>query len=409
MATLNLYLDTRRQRKDGTSQIKLSVNCGRSCRLVPLGIFVTAEYWDSANRKVKGGAKGHPYAARFNTALRQMLLAAQAATLCASPDMNADALAGMAECAIFPERAEKAAEDAKPAKPTLAQMAARFAAMKTEKNTRLSYESTVRHLERFRGGDTPDEVTPGWLSEFDAHLAKSCHSPNARALHMRNLRAVFNFAIDEGMTANYPFRRFKIKTVRTAKRSLDAAQLRTLLTMEVEEWQSKYRDFFALSFFLAGTNAKDLLFLPPGADASGRIEFNRAKTGKLYSFRVEPEAAAMIERYRGKSHMLEFMDSRTDYLQFVRRCNHALKLIGTESRKGSKPEGAPLFPYLTTYYARHSWATVAAELDIPKETIAAALGHDMGNSTTAIYINFNQRKIDDANRRVIDFVLYGKR
>lgn len=44
------------------------------------------------------------------------------------------------------------------------------------------------------------------------------------------------------------------------------------------------------------------------------------------------------------------------------------------------------------------------ELDIPKETIAAGLGHDMGNTTTAIYINFNQKKVDAANRKIIDFV-----
>lgn len=58
---------------------------------------------------------------------------------------------------------------------------------------------------------------------------------------------------------------------------------------------------------------------------------------------------------------------------------------------------------VSPYWARHTWATIAAELEIPKETIAAALGHG-GNSVTDIYINFNQKKIDDANRRVIDYV-----
>lgn len=55
------------------------------------------------------------------------------------------------------------------------------------------------------------------------------------------------------------------------------------------------------------------------------------------------------------------------------------------------------------HYARHSWATIAASLDIPKETIAAALGHG-GNSVTDIYINFDQKKIDEANRKVIDYL-----
>lgn len=59
------------------------------------------------------------------------------------------------------------------------------------------------------------------------------------------------------------------------------------------------------------------------------------------------------------------------------------------------------------YKARHSWATLAAELDIPKETISAGLGHEIGSDVTSIYIKFDQKKVDDANRRVIDY-LFGK-
>lgn len=58
-------------------------------------------------------------------------------------------------------------------------------------------------------------------------------------------------------------------------------------------------------------------------------------------------------------------------------------------------------------YTRHSWATLAAELDIPKETISAGLGHEIGSDVTSIYIKFDQKKVDDANRRVIDYV-FGK-
>lgn len=59
------------------------------------------------------------------------------------------------------------------------------------------------------------------------------------------------------------------------------------------------------------------------------------------------------------------------------------------------------------YIPRHSWATLAAELDIPKETISAGLGHEIGSDVTSIYIKFDQKKVDDANRRVIDY-LFGK-
>lgn len=68
-----------------------------------------------------------------------------------------------------------------------------------------------------------------------------------------------------------------------------------------------------------------------------------------------------------------------------------------------KREYNGLFPELSTYWARHIWATVAASLDVPKETIAAALGHG-GNSVTDIYIDFDHNKVDEANRKVIDFL-----
>ena len=61
------------------------------------------------------------------------------------------------------------------------------------------------------------------------------------------------------------------------------------------------------------------------------------------------------------------------------------------------------FPGLSIYWARHTWATIASELDIPKETIAKALGHG-GSSVTDIYIDFDMRKVDEANRKVIDYV-----
>ena len=63
-----------------------------------------------------------------------------------------------------------------------------------------------------------------------------------------------------------------------------------------------------------------------------------------------------------------------------------------------------MVPGISSHWAKHSWATIAAELEIPIETISTALGHKIGSGTTAIYIKFNQRKVDDANRKVIDYL-----
>jgi len=80
-----------------------------------------------------------------------------------------------------------------------------------------------------------------------------------------------------------------------------------------------------------------------------------------------------------------------------------VKIGARKNGRAGKKEYEPLFPSLSTYAARHSWATIAAGLDIPKETIAAGLGHG-GNSVTDIYIDFDQRKVDAANRKIIDYL-----
>ena len=87
-----------------------------------------------------------------------------------------------------------------------------------------------------------------------------------------------------------------------------------------------------------------------------------------------------------------------------------LKNIGPVKRvgRGGKKVYDAIFPQISTYWARHSWATIAASLDIPRDTIAHALGHG-GNTVTDIYIDFDQSKVDKANRKILDWVLYGKK
>lgn len=117
----------------------------------------------------------------------------------------------------------------------------------------------------------------------------------------------------------------------------------------------------------------------------------------------------IIERYKGKEHLL-YVEDLKDYRTYTYAMCRGLKKLGEVEVKGrgGKKERKPLFPDISTYWARHTWATIAASLDIPKETISAALGHEIGSRVTSIYIDFDQKKVDEANRKVMDYVLYGK-
>lgn len=280
---------------------------------------------------------------------------------------------------------------------------------KNKPSTRLSYETTIKSMQKYDillDTRSFEDIDIRYLEAYDKWMSNQGIRQNSRNVYYRNIRTVFNQAIDDEITTAYPFRKFKLKKQTTKKRSLTIDELRTLRDYPVEEWQRKYVDLFFLMFYLIGINAADLLPAKRKQLRNGRIDYERAKTYKEYSVKVEPEAQAIIDRYKGKDHLLKFCDEHADYKYILQRMSKVLKTIGPYEVKGrgGKHHHNPLFPELSQYWCRHTWATIAAELDIPKETIAAALGHDMGNTTTAIYINFNQKKVDEANRRVIDFL-----
>ena len=406
MATLRLYLD-RRIVKDKTAPAPLKLALGHkgNTALIPLNISVTEAQLDRRGNKITN----HPNKAFLNDYITQRMLCAQTVILQMKMEgevdrMDITTLKNHIAAALSNEPEEEAQD-----KGLFLPHYRKFMERKGNPHTREIYSLTLTHLTRFArdiGSLRFEDITKSWLTDFDNYLARTSPSKNARNIHLRNIRAVFNDAIDEELTAHYPFRKFKIRGVPTAKRSLTVEELRTLFACDCDDTQRKYLDIFKLIFMLCGINVIDLCNATK--ISGGRLEYNRAKTGRLYSIKVEPEAMEIIGRYRGKSHLLDILDRYGNYKDYAKRLNESLKRIGhTETGKRGKKTFRPLFPQLTTYWARHSWATIAASLDIPKETIAAALGHG-GNTVTDIYIDFDRKKIDEANRRVLDWVLYGK-
>ena len=298
------------------------------------------------------------------------------------------------------------ADNPTPPQGTLRQCFVDFIDSKTGR-TRELYETTLKRLDAYcpeLAALNFEDIPVKWLEGFDTFLAKTSPSKNARNIHFRNLRAVFNRAIDDEVTQAYPFRRFKLRPAPTLKRAMSVEQLRKIITSPLEGWMEPYRDMWVLSFCLCGINVVDLCSLQE-PDGLGRVQYIRAKTHKPYSVKVEPEAALLMERYRGERQLLYMLDRNADYRNWYQQFTRALNAI--RDALNAIDDGVRITT-LTSYWARHTWATVAASLDIPKETIAAALGHG-GNTVTDIYIDFDRRKVDEANRRVLDWVFYGKR
>ena len=252
--------------------------------------------------------------------------------------------------------------------------------------TRGLYEGTARKIKAFGRDFPPNNIDIKWLSDFEAFCMKTM-SVNGMSIHLRNIRAVMNYLIDKGELDVYPFRRYRIKSERTVHRALDREELKALVHKDCAG--RRYVDFFLLSFYLLGINPKDLLFLRKEDMSDGRIRYRRHKTGRWFDIKVEPEALHLINIYRGKEYLLCFMEGRKDYLSFVKQSDKALKKI---------KEG------LTLYWARHTWATIAYKAGVRKDIISRSLGHSSGAKVTDIYIDYDTEDVDNANRKVLDYI-----
>lgn len=267
------------------------------------------------------------------------------------------------------------------------------------KSTKCGFAMGLRSMKLFDAQVehyTCRQITSSWVKRWVLHAEREQGlSPNSRHQYLTRLKTVLNYAVEEGYIDKSPIRTVKVKSQETRKRALTLEQFRALWAYEPsEERVVRALDCFRLSFLLIGANLVDMYSLRP--PKHGRIEFYRAKTGRLYSIAVEPEAQEIMDRYGTEEHAAEFFPGCTK------------RTVETYLLQDLKDLPLELDEPLTMYWARHTWATFAAELDIPMETIAAALGHG-ARTVTHVYVKRNRDKVDAANRAVIDYALYDKR
>ena len=285
--------------------------------------------------------------------------------------------------------------------------------MESQKNagTRTIYSQTAARLQAFDLNIEKrrfNDIDKAWLEKFDAFMALTAPKKNARNIHLRNLRTVFNYAINQKeLNISYPFRSFKITAEATASRALTIDQIRQLRSYPiVEAHLAKFRDIFMLMTYLRGINAADLFAAKKTDMINGRLEYVRKKTGTFYSIKVEPEAQEIINRYAGETYLLDISESWSNPTDYLRKMDKGLKKIGTLKRKGlgGKKHYTPILPQLSSYYSRHTFASLGVELHIPIELISESLGHKIGSPTTAIYVHYLRQQVDDATRKIIDYI-----
>lgn len=377
MTTIHIYLDKRSLRAGGEAQLKIGINKKGSSSYIPLGVRLLPSQWDKTRERIKE----HPRKAQLQSFIDGRKARVQQIILELT---EREELVGLTATKIKDKVLDILEPDEE--RDSFYFRFVSYGNSRKALSTKDKYAQTAKHMLEYDASiktKSFEDITLDWLHGFDSFLIKSNPSKNGRNIHFRNIRAVFNDAIDNDITTAYPFRKFKIVAEETKKRSLTVDELREQFSKE-----GYFNDLFKLSFMLIGINIVDLCHLR-GIER-GRIEYKREKTGKHYSIKVEDEAMAIINAHRGKKYLLDILDRYKSVHTFTIAFNRSL-------------------PY-TSYWARHSWATIANSLQIPIDTISRALGHSFttGAKVTSIYIKFDTSVVDAANRKVLDYVLYNK-
>jgi len=370
MASVKFYLDTRSSKKDGTYPLKLVVTHKKPFH-ISLGVYLMPEQWDDTEKKIIGNIKNKPflndYVEQRYTKVRNLLLNLK--------------MEGILR-ALSPAQLKKRIENITPEEELnnnteellFNDHALKFIKLNKKDSTKGLYQYTLNTIAKYTDLKTLKfkNIDYNWLEEYEDYLSKTCRT-NTISIHLRNIRAIFKNAMKKRLISKdlYPFDDYLIKEEETLHRNLSIDDLILIRDYPVEPHQERYRNLFMLLFYTIGINMIDILHAT--ALNGNRLEYRREKTGKYYNIEILPEAKKIIEKYSpGKKYLLNFLDTYINYKDFLHRTNNNLKEIGPfewveiktkTGRRAMKKERTPIFPFLTTYYARHNVFSYELEMN----------------------------------------------
>ena len=257
--------------------------------------------------------------------------------------------------------------------------------------------------------------TPERLKEYEDWLAGQQSSPNTISTYMRTLQAVYNRWMSPGIEGYNPvlFKDVYTKVESRTKRALTAEQMEQLRNTDFSVLtlrQQQVLTYFLLMFMLRGMPFIDLAHLRKSDLRNRRITYRRHKTGKLMVVDVPPDAMRLLQKYRDKTdseylfpllHGGLFMEEHHHrYQETLRHFNRELARLMKQLLPGVS---------VSSYTARHTWATLAYHSGVPVGLISQSLGHSSIRVTMTYLKPFDAEVIDRVNKQVISLVKKSKK
>ena len=273
--------------------------------------------------------------------------------------------------------------------------------------TAMTYANAYLRFKEFRNGTdlTFDGLSSGMIEEYEAWLTNRGLRQNTIRFYLRTLNTLLLKANGEGLLddGRKLFSRVRLSFVKTMKRAVSEADIRAIQKLQLPETgiMAFARDVFMFSFYMRGMPFVDIAFLKKANLRNGILTYCRKKTNQQLAVEWECEQQSIVDRYahltKDTPYMLPIIlkADGTEYRQYQRmqeNVNRALKKIG--NMVGLK------IP-LTTYVARHSWASIARDMNIPISIISEGMGHQSYKTTQVYLDSIDTSKIDEANRNII--------
>lgn len=264
--------------------------------------------------------------------------------------------------------------------------------------------STLNKLMLFsRGADLSFAMlTSDLMEEFEAFLKGQGLKRNTTGFYMRQLRARYNQAVEDGLTEDCkPFRKVYAGKDRTIKRALLMKEIKAIknLDLSAKPHLDYARDMFMFSFYARGMSFVDMAFLLKKNFDGNHFYYSRHKTERTLSVEWVPLMNELLKKYKENDtpYLLPIItdpkkDSENQYRNQQLKINRNLKKVG---------EAAGIRQNLTMYCSRHSWATIARGKNIPLSVISEALGHDSEKTTQTYLDSIQTSVVDKSNRQIL--------
>ena len=268
-----------------------------------------------------------------------------------------------------------------------------------KRRTAETYTTALNSFLRFRGERDLlfEEVDSNLMVEYETFLKGINVCPNSSSFYMRYLRAIYNRAVERELTVQrYPFKHVYTGVDKTVKRAVPLKVIRRIrdLDLTLSPVLDYARDLFMFSFYTRGMAFVDMAYLKKKDLQNGVLVYRRQKTGQQLFIKWEKPMQEIVGKYDTSATPYRDMDTdaRKQYKNAAHLVNDKLKKIGRQ---------LGLAIPLTSYVARHAWASIAKSKNIPISTISEAMGHDSENTTRIYLASLDTSVVDKANSLIL--------